>query len=277
MTVRVLEHVVRRTGLAVRLTDLATGRPVTQRITVTAWPPDRPDLAVATDAVTPAGVAGFVVLPGLGRYEDGSTERHDWFTSPLVFSPLPFVVRVVDGTGDHLPVVREVLVPSPRPIEVALPRSPAALTPSGWLTLVASVVTESGDPAAWAVVEATVGGAGGSPTYVTGGVADDQGRAVVPIPRAVAPTAGGTAATGPVWPVEVRVRYRLADQVTAPGAAVDDPPTVTSLFGQQPAQVDDGGLLVGSLVRDLTTAGPLVAASALGARAPSVLVVRPLP
>jgi hypothetical protein len=270
MSIRVLEQVVRRAGLAVRLLDLATGQPIREGIEVTAWPEARPELRVATTAVTGAGVAGFTRLPGLGSYEDGSTSRDDWFVSPVQHGPLPFIVRVDDTTGDHLRVVRPVLVPVAAPVDVVLPRSPAAPVPAANLTVVASVATEAALPAPWAVVELSVGG------FTTGGIADARGTVVVPLPRAVPPTMPGSAASGPVWRVTVRVRWRLADQLTMPGAAADDPPTFPSLLSQQPALVVDGGALAGSLDRDLTTGGPLVVAS-LAPPSPSVLVIRPAP
>jgi hypothetical protein len=273
LTLVPLEHVVRRAGLALRLTDLATGAPVHEGVVATAWPAGRPELAVPAATITPVGVAGFPRLPGLRSYEDGSTDRDDWFVSPVVHPPLPFVVRVDDGRGDHLRVVREVLVPVAAPVDVALPRSAGAPVPSGSLAVVASLETEAGDPAAWAVVELAVDG------FVTGGVADARGVVVVPVPRAAPPSDPGTPTGGPVWAVTVTVRYRPADQVAAPGAdPATDPPTLPSLLSQQPALVVDDGQLVGSLSRDLTSGGPLVVASEPGpAPSSSALVVRPTP
>ena len=270
MNLRVLEHIVRRSGLAVRLSDIATGMPVCDGIAVTTWPSASPTLAVATHSVSVGGVAGFAHLPGLRSYEDGSTARDDWFASPVVFQPLPFVVRVEDATGDHLTVIREVLAPTPKPFNLVLPRSPSAMTPSGSMTVVANLVTEAGDRASWAVVELSVG------PFVTGGVADARGAVVIPVPRAVAPTSTGTPAGGPVWRLTVRVRYRPADQVMAPGGLPDDPPTITSVLTQQGALINDRGSLAASLQRDLTTGGALVLTSH-PAPAPSVLVVRPAP
>jgi hypothetical protein len=280
--VTVLERVVRRAGLAVRLTDLATGRPVADGITVTAWPagaPPQPELAAVTRTVSALGVAGFHQLPGLRTYEDGSTARDDWFASPVVNAPRPFAVRVDDTTGTHLRVVREVLAPSATPIDIALPRSPAALAPSGWLTATATVVTESADPAAWAVVELTVNGGGGS-TYVTGGVADERGVVSIPVPRSLPPVDPGTPTTEPSWLVAVGVRYRPADQHQAPGATIHDPPTMTSLLTQQLALVSDGGVFGAGLARTVTTGGPLVITSSTLPASPAnpwVLVVRPTP
>jgi hypothetical protein len=270
VSIRVLEHVVRRASLAVRLSDLATGLPVHDAITVTAWPSSQPNLVTATSSVTAAGVAGFPSLPGVLAYEDGSTPRDAWFSSPLTFAPEPFVVRVHDTSGTYLRVVRELMVPSAVPIAIALPRSPSSPVPSGSLSVVATIVTQTGEAASWAVVELTVG------SFVTGGVADARGVVVVPVPRAVSPTATGSASGGPTWRLTARVRFRPADHRTAPGAATDDPPTISSLLAQQHALVNDGGALAGSLERDLTTGGPLVLASRPSPD-PSVLVVRPSP
>jgi len=192
------------------------------------------------------------------------------FASPVRFPPVPYVVRVEDATRDHLAVVRQVPVPAAAPVEVALPRSVRAPIPAGTLTVVASIVTEAGQPAAWAVLGLSAGG------YTTGGVADDRGAVLVPYPRAVPPTALGTPGSGPLWRVTVRVRYRPADQFGAPGADAGDPPVLTSVLTQQPALVDDAGVFAGSLQRDLTTGGPLVVSSR-AAPAPAVLVVRTAP
>lgn len=270
MSLRVLEHVVRRAPLALALTDLATGRAVTDGTVATAWPAAHPERAVTSAPTTAAGIAGFASLPGTLPYEDGSTARADWFASPATRPPLPFVVRVEDTTGDHLPVVRDVLVPSAQPVRVALPRSPAAPPPSGSLVAVATVVTQAGDPAPWAVVELAIG------SMVTGGVADRRGVVVIPVPRAVPATDPGSASTGPSWSAHLRVRYRPADQVPVAGARPDDPPALPALLGQAYALLVDSGVLVGSLTRALTTAGPLVLASN-PSPAPSVVVVRPAP
>src|SRR5262245_12954088 len=205
-----LEHVVRRAGLALQLTDLATGAPVHEGVVATAWPVDLPEGAVTASTVTPRGVASFPRLPGLRSYEDGSTPREDWFDSPIVNPPLPFVVRVADTRGEHLRVVREVLAPVAAPVAVALPRSPGAASPSGSLAVIAGLETETGDPAAWAVVELAIDG------FVTGGVADARGVVLVPVPRAAPPSDPGTPEGGPVWQVSVTVRYRPADQLAAP-------------------------------------------------------------
>ena len=99
---------------------------------------------------------------------------------------------------------------------------------------------------------------------------------LVPFPLDAAPTAPGTAASGPVWHVTVTARYRPADQVAAPGADPGDPPLFQSIAAQAPALVDDGGVFVPNLARDATTGGPLVLAS-LAPPAPQTLVVRPAP
>lgn len=271
LTAAPLEHVVRRTGIVLRLSDLATGAPV-QHVVVTAWPAAKPELALSTTAVTAAGVCGFHALPGLGRYEDGSTEVNEWFASPPPLGSVPFVVRVDDTSSTHLPVVREVAAPTAVPLDVALPRSPAAPTPSGFLTVVANLVNEADEPASWAVIELALD------SFVTGGVADARGMVVVPVPRAAPPANPGSAAVGPMWQLTVGVRYRPADQVAAPGTRPGDPPTITSLLSQQPALIVDDGQLIGSLTRYLTSGGPVVVASEPGpAAARSVLVVRPTP
>ncbi|MCU1501009.1 MAG: hypothetical protein JWM12_363 [Ilumatobacteraceae bacterium] len=270
MTVRVLEHVVRRAALAVRVHDLATGAAISDGISVTTWAHGRPDVRWRTRSLTADGVGGFTRLSGLAAYEDGSTPRDEWFVVPVQHPSLLFVVRVDDATGDHLPVLETVSVPVASPVELGLPRRPTAALPAGSLAVIATVVTEDHRPAAWAVVEVSVGG------YSTGGVADARGVVVVPLARAVAATSVGTDASGPIWQVTVRARFRAADQVVVPGAAPEDPPSLRSLFDQRAALVDDGGNFVASLQRDLTTGGPLVVAS-LAAPSPSVLVVRPAP
>src|SRR5262249_31924262 len=75
-----LERVVRRAPLALRLADPATGEPVHDGVVITVWPADDPTEAKAqvTTTVSAKGVGGFHRLPGLARYEDGSTDRDDW-------------------------------------------------------------------------------------------------------------------------------------------------------------------------------------------------------
>jgi hypothetical protein len=270
MSVKVLEHDVRRAGLALLLSDLATGATVFDGILATSWPVARPDLAVSVSP-SASGVAGWPRLPGLLRYEDGSTPRDAWFASPVQHAPLAFGVRVVDSTRRYLRVVQEVLVPSQRPVAIALPRSPAAAPPSGSLVATATVVTEAGAPASWAVVDVTVGG------VVSGGICDERGLVVIPIPRSVPASGAGTPSLGPVWHATTRVRYRPAGHVTVPGSHPDDPPSLASLLVQAPALVQDAdGALHADVQRDLTSAGPLVVSSR-PLPAPSVLVVRPAP
>ncbi len=159
-------------------------------------------------------------MPGLGAYEDGSTARGDWFASPVHLPPLPFVVRVDDTTGHHLPLVREVLVPVPAPVRLALPPSPSAQPPAGSLRVEATVVTEAGTPRPAAVkMQLSLSG------FVTGGVTDAHGVAVVPFPRAVSATSTGTPTGGaglgahrrePATDPRATARHQGLDRATRP-------------------------------------------------------------
>lgn len=271
MSVHILERVTRRSAFAVRLTDLATGRPVHDQITVMTWPRGRPAEAATTNDVRPAGVAGFHRLPGLRDYEDGSTTRSDWFGSPIQFTspiqmvPRPFVVRVVDRTGTHLPVLREVDLPRPMPLDLALPRRASAATPSGWLAVNADVLTLDGRPAAWAVVEIDLEG------YLGAGVADERGAVKVPLPRAARPTITGTRASGPAWRATITVRYRPADQRMPPDADTDsgDPPTIDSILAQRTAVPLGASPLSDKLHGQIAASGQTTF--------PPVLTVHPIP
>jgi hypothetical protein len=270
MTVLIRERVTRRAGLALRVRDLSTGGVVSDGIAAQAWSEDDPRQRVDASAPTALGILGFVRLPGLPVYEDGTTPRADWFASPLRHPPRPFVVRVIDRRGTHLPIVRRVLAPAALPIEVALPRSVTSPALPGHLSVTVQVVTEAGGPAAWALVELSVGG------LTTGGFTDTRGMVAVPVPIASPPTQLGTAVSGPSWRIAVRARYRPADQIAAAGADADDPPTFSSIATQQYALIRDGGAFVPGLDRDATTDGPLVVASD-PLPAPQILVIRPAP
>jgi hypothetical protein len=273
--VRVLEHVVRRAPLALRLLDLSTGAVVGGDVRAEIWPEADPAVRTSSTAPTAAGVVGFPHLKGLERYEDATTSRDDWYHSPLRFAPVPFVVRITDRSRTHLPVVRPVLVPAAAAVDVVLPPSPIAALPPGHIPVNVQLVTEAGVPAAWALVEVRTG------PLTTGGVTDDRGVVVVPLPLAAPPTAVGAPATGATWNVTIGVRYRPADQVAAPGARVDDPPTLGSITTQAAALLSDGGAFAPTVVRLATGGTPLVVASYPPLAAPPAigqqLVVRPVP
>lgn len=269
----ILEHVVRRSALAVAVSDMATGEPLSDGIVLTAWRTSRPDMVVRAAQLTHLGIGGFTALPGLVSYEDGSTSRDDWFTVPPAFPLVSFVVRVDDISGTYLPAMVTVGAPQAAPVPVTLPPSPGKPVRGGWLGIVATVVDETGLPASWAVLQLDVGG------YATGGVCDADGLVVVAAPRAAAPSGLGTPATGPVWTATVTVRFRPADQVTVAGSVAGDPPSLTSILGQRSASVRDGTVAFAtSLQRDLS--GPAAVVASVDPPhpgIPSVLVVRPVP
>ena len=268
----VLEHVVRRCGLAIAVTDMTTGEPLHDGIVATAWRADRPDVVLRAGGLTGRGVGGFTALPGLTRYEDGSTARRSWFTVPPAFPHVSYVVRVEDIVSGHLPALLEVPVPQAMPVPVALPPSPQRPVPGGWLGVVATVVDTAGGPASWAVVQLDVGG------FATGGVCAADGLVVVAVPRAAQPSAVGTPNGGPVWTATVTVRFRPGDQLPVAGAAAADPPSLASILGQRSAAVRDGAAFGPALQRDLLGATTVIASVAPPQpEVPSVLVVRPVP
>lgn len=266
----VIEHDVRRAPLALRITDLTTGRPVPDGLTVTAWPSADPsDVRVAT--VTARGIAGWHRLAGCDDYEWARAPRDEWFDSPPTRPSVEIVARVTDSLGRYLPVIRQLTAPAAHAAPVGLSRTSNAGVPAGHLSLVATVVDEVGAVALGAVVEVEVG------SFRTGAVTDARGVALLAIPRAVPPSSPGTATDGPTWNAVVRVRWRPAGQVRAAGTTADDPAELGSLLAQPLA----------AIVRaDSTTAASaavsLAAARTAVARSdpsphPPALVVRPTP
>ena len=272
-SVRVKERFVRRAPLAVRITDMATGRPVEDGLEVISWPiADPADRRHAT-AITAAGVCGWHHLAakeGLAAFEDGTSPRREWFESPVAHAGYDVGISVGDPRRRYLPATRLVRVPVSHAADIALSRSPSSPPPAGFLAVAATLRTESGAPAAWAVLEASIG------TYTTGGVADAQGTIVLPIARAVPPTSAGSPTKGPEWTVTLRVRFRVADQFAIPGAAAEDPPDLVSLFTQRHASIRDGGPFLPSVLRTIG-AGGIEAVASSPPPAPSLLVVRPVP
>ena len=60
----------------------------------------------------------FIQLGSPRRHEDGSTARAVWSARSVRFPPRHFTIRVVDETATHLPIIRGVLVPTARPVNV---------------------------------------------------------------------------------------------------------------------------------------------------------------
>lgn len=189
-------------ALGLRFLDVATGAFVGADVGVEslnrtslglhaeAWPVNAPrQRTIGT--VTPSGVLAFHGLPGLRDLEKSSAED-PWDDAP---PPREFQIEVIDKLGRFLPCTFTVTAPqrglaqfaddgSPPWIEEgAVPLFSAASRPiPGGLAAVRAEVRDlaTGEPAAWALVEASYSSGGSLRT--ARGLADDAGRVLLMFP-----------------------------------------------------------------------------------------------
>jgi hypothetical protein len=218
--IRVLERDRTFTPLGIRFWDAALDVPVAATLDVYAWlsgsasPPVR---AVRS----PSGVYAFHRLPGQARAE----KPRDDDARPEVDGPAgEFAVAVDDRSGAWLPAAFSVSLPlgyrgeflsvgsgSPPagPGRAYLFPAPSRPVPPGVAAIRADLAdAATGEPAAWAVLSATVAG------VTRTAIADEQGRVAVLLPyptpdrlRQGSPPADTRAAT---WPVTLRARWEPA-------------------------------------------------------------------
>lgn len=226
MNVTVLERLSIVTPLAVRFRDEATRAYVSDYLSVVAYPASAPELRTQGIA-NPSHVFVFRNLPGMRAAERGEGDAAYWADeSPS--RQRGFVVEVRDNSGQYLPFTFPVAVPyrgvfgidltvSPAQApSVPLFSTPARLAPDAMAVMRAELVDGiTGEPAAWAVVEATAG----EQRTVTG-VADAQGRLMLPLyyPKPVitlgSPGVGSNVPlTQQTWPVQLTVRYSRREPV----------------------------------------------------------------
>jgi hypothetical protein len=261
-----LETLIRRAPLGLRFLDLARGLPVSDGLSVAAWPIGAPSLRRWATASPLSGIYGFRGLPGLRRYEDGEAPASDWCPSPAAGgTPSPdelvelsqlkalvtanadgstanFAVTVEDRLGRFLPQLLLMCLPKEQLVEVPLFSAPARPPLPGAGLVRGELWDRPADaPARWALVTVSPDA---NTSYVT--VADGRGMFALFVPYASALPAlsngqGSAALDQLTWPLSIQVLYqpskqrRLAD-VSHP----DAPPDVRSILEQAAATMRDG-------------------------------------
>jgi len=223
---RVLERTTRTALLGVRAWDGATGRAVTDGLTLT-------EVRRGVRAVpTRSGVFAFHDLPGLrpssfGAGDDGfwaSPPAHARLTLELSDERKRYLDFRFDADAPGQGVFRESCAAgSPPELDVPgvpLFSSPGRLVPGGLAAVRAELWNAQTDaPAAWAVLEVTA-----APRATALGVADARGSVLVLLPYPEPPWQTGSppptavALSEQTWTVDVAVRYDPA--ATVPGALV---------------------------------------------------------
>ncbi|MBV8519275.1 MAG: hypothetical protein JO197_17910 [Acidobacteria bacterium] len=230
MEVIVLERVPMLTPLAVRFRDEATREYASSSLLVQAYPEGLPELRTSGLA-NPSGIFVFRDLPWMRDVEHGDGDDAFWATQ----TTRTFIVEVRDLGGLYLPCWFSVEVPHrgvfgidyatspPAAPFVPLFSAPTRNAPDGMGVLRAELIdAETGEPAAWALVEAKAG----EQRLVTG-MADAQGRVMLPLfyPKPVitlgSPGSVNTPLTQQTWAVDFTVRYRRRTPVPALPDLVD--------------------------------------------------------
>jgi hypothetical protein len=248
------------TPLGIRFWDLALDLPILSGLSVQLRLSG--SIGPVLDAVlTRSGVFAFFGLPGLRAVEYPTSAGYG---PPRTFT---YVVTVEDTLGRYLPTVLvytldqtgAVLVNgtpdgTPGARLAYLFSAPARSAPPGFAAVTADLLDQdSGQPAAWAVINIQVGA---DPELWTG-IADDSGRALVLVPFPVAqrlllgspPGAGQGTIADETWPLTVEV-YFSPSALSYPLATIPDiswpwtdtPSLKDVLQNQNPAVVWSGSL-----------------------------------
>lgn len=218
--IRVLERDRTFTPLGIRFWDAALDVPVAETLAVHAWPAGTAHAPVRA-VRSPGGVYAFHALPGQRAAERPADDEAHPETAGV---PREYAIAVDDASGRYQPAAFSVTLPlgyrgeflsaaatsPPQPGGRAY-LFPAATrpVPPGLAAIRADLVdADTGAPAAWAVLVATVEG------VTRTAVADENGRALVLVPfptperllQASPPVGPQTAA----WPVTLAVRWEPA-------------------------------------------------------------------
>lgn len=291
--IRVLERDRTFTPLGIRFWDAALELPVAEPLAVHAWPAGTAHAPVRA-VRSPSGVYAFHALPG----QQAATKPADDEAHPeRVGTPREYAIAVDDASGRYQPAAFSVTLPlgyrgeflsapegsPPRPAGRAyLFPSATRQVPPGLAAIRADFVdAETGAPAPWAVLTATVAG------VTRTAIADEQGRALalVPFPtperlRQGSPPADPHTAT---WPVSLAVRWEPA-ALRYPFPARDglNPawaarPSLKSILDEQRAALvwtDEGQAPAAEWTDTLVHGQELVLRTTLagGARAPTVWI-----
>lgn len=219
MSARVLERLTRTALLGVRPWDFATGRAVTDGLSLT-------DVRHGVQArANGSGVFAFHDLPSLHDSAFAAGDQAFWdsppasgdFTLELSDHQLRFLTFRFDARAPARGLFREDCGPTASPPELDVPgvplfSAPSRPVPPGMAAVSADLWDLDADaPAAWAVLELTPPG---GPT--TRGVADGRGCVLVPLAypeppwQDSSPPPGARSLSEQTWPLELAVRYEPA-------------------------------------------------------------------
>lgn len=249
--VQVLEQVTLVQPLGLRFWDRVTESVVDNGLIVTAYPALQPGLRTAA-FTNRSGVYSFCNLPGLRDTESGAGDAAFWAAHSPQFD---FVVEVVDTEGRFLPFQFRVKLPvrgvyAFQDLDLASPLNLQSFVPlysapaRRIATPMAILRAELYDPirkapAAWAVVEALAAGA-----QPVRGIADDQGRVLLPFPFPEPQSfglgsplrPGGTKLSDQMWEVDLKFAY--TPQIPPPRI-----PDLTEILKQVSARAWEDSLL----------------------------------
>lgn len=181
--IRILETIVRRSPLGVRLLDIATCAPVTNGLWVTARPLGERGKTV-TALPNRSGVYAMHGLPGLRDFEFGGAE--ELLLSPPVSpaSGKEFAILIEDLQGRYLPVGMQLRLPRAKVETIAILAAPARTGQPGVIALrgslkdaLHSLPDGTARPAAHTLIRAQYDIAGDEAVYE--GLADDRGQFVL--------------------------------------------------------------------------------------------------
>jgi hypothetical protein len=226
-TLVVLDRLTRVAPLGLRFWDSATNSNVSDGLQVNAVPETSgayfgtPSNAFSNGS----GVFVFHHLPGLSQAEYGAGDDVYWATPPVQKS---FAVTVTDQHRRFIPFRISVRAPVRKIFDWScssgkptppLPKQPAGVVPlfsstarpvpNGLAVIRASIVTASGAPAAWAMVEARFRG-----SLVARGFADQKGQATLyfsyPKFTPVATGAARPPLTTQSWLIDLSIYFSLS-------------------------------------------------------------------
>jgi hypothetical protein len=236
MTAATPDVVTRVTPLGVRLWDLATGAPAEEGTVMAFRRAAGPPVVAAR---TPSGVHALRGLPGLGAAERGAGDAAYWYQPPASGS---YRVEISDPQARYLPFCLDVLLPAHglyRP-SCAFPElqapvvpvfsGPARAVPGGCAAIRAQLELDTGGPASWARLDATL-----PDGTVARGMADGAGRVAVlfPYPELPAPATPLAALT---WLVRLDAYYGAGSPRRA-AADGDQPPELCDALRQAPVRL----------------------------------------
>jgi hypothetical protein len=231
----VLERITRTALLGVRPWDGATGRAVTEGLTLT-------ELRHGVRAIpNRSSVFAFHDLPGLRASSFGAGDDAFWASPP---AHAELTLELADELGRYLTfrfdagapargVFREICPASPPELDVPgvpLFSAPSRIAPGGLAAVRAELWDSAvGGSAAWAVLEVTAG-----PGPTVRGVADERGRVLVLLPYPEPPWQTGSppptavALSEQTWTLGLAARY-------APAANPEPTPDLCAVLSQPPA------------------------------------------